>query len=130
MFEARREAPMPCNKLVLVVDDDIAIRNAICDLLQDEGYGTISAENGLVALTRLKDSDEPCVILLDLMMPLMDGISFRKEQQRDPSLASIPVVVVSAGQDAREVAGALAAADFIPKPLSVPRLIHTLERLC
>jgi CheY-like chemotaxis protein len=121
---------MPCNKRVLVVDDDVAIRDAICELLEDEGYVSIPAENGLAALTCLKDSQEPCVILLDLMMPLMDGISFRKEQQRDPALAAIPVVVLSARSDAREVAGALAAADFIPKPLSVPRLIHTLARLC
>jgi CheY-like chemotaxis protein len=121
---------MACPKRILVVDDDPGIRTAICELLEDEGYSTVPAENGIEALSELRQGQEPCVILLDLMMPLMDGISFRKEQRRDPSLAAIPVVVVSAGQDAREVAGALEVADFLPKPLSVPRLIHTLERLC
>jgi CheY-like chemotaxis protein len=121
---------MSCHKRVLVVDDDPGIRMAISELLEDEGYVAVCAENGLVALSELRHGEEPCVILLDLMMPEMDGISFRKEQRRDPSLAEIPVVVVSAGQDAREVAGALEVAEFLPKPLSVPRLIHTLEKLC
>src|SRR5689334_24944008 len=122
---------MACLKRVLVVDDDPGIRTAISELLEDEGYVPICVENGLAALSELRHGEEPwCVILLDLMMPEMDGISFRKEQRRDPSLAEIPVVVVSAGQDAREVAGALEVAEFLPKPLSVPRLIHTLEKLC
>jgi CheY-like chemotaxis protein len=122
---------MPCYRnRILVVDDDADIRDALCELLEDEGYTTTSAENGSDALARLRSSELPCAILLDLMMPVMDGLDFRAQQQCDPALESIPVVVISAAAEARRVAGAMHAAGFLPKPIQVPILINTVERLC
>src|SRR5215510_8699670 len=64
---------------VLVVDDDQDIRDALCELLRDEGYEAIAVANGEEALTYLKGGNLPCVILLDLMMPVMDGWEFRRQ---------------------------------------------------
>src|SRR5262245_23155992 len=82
--------------LVLVVDDDEEIRNALTEFLSDEGYGVVSASNGREALASLREGVHPSVILLDLMMPVMDGWDFRAEQLRDPGLRDIPVVVITA----------------------------------
>jgi CheY-like chemotaxis protein len=83
--------------MLLVVDDDPAIRETLADLLQDEGYVVMTAINGKEALTRLRaGSARPCVILLDLMMPVMSGAEFYAEMRSDPALADIPVVVISA----------------------------------
>src|SRR3954470_23175677 len=81
---------------VLVVDDDQDIREALCDLLADAGYRAASVANGKEALIYLKSGELPCVILLDLMMPVMDGWEFRRQQQGDPRLSKIPVVVITA----------------------------------
>ena len=122
---------MPCYRnRILVVDDDADIREGLCELLQDEGYNVIGAENGSDALEQLRSSEPPCAILLDLMMPVMDGLDFRAHLRRDPTLEGIPVVVISAGIEARRVAGAMSVAGFLPKPIQVPILINTVERLC
>src|SRR5438445_696734 len=81
---------------VLLVDDDFEICDTLSQLLQDEGYSVATASNGLEALHYLRGATLPRLILLDLMMPVMNGWQFRHEQQRDPELASIPLVVLSA----------------------------------
>jgi len=81
---------------ILVVDDDSELSELMASILEDEGYQAVAVENGQVALDYLKKSPAPCVILLDLMMPSMNGWEFRDAQLSDPSLADIPVVVVSA----------------------------------
>jgi CheY-like chemotaxis protein len=121
---------MSCQKTVLVVDDDRDIRESICDLLSEEGYVVVTAENGAQALDRLRASSDPCVILLDLMMPVMDGIDFRSHQRGDPALADIPVIVVSASGDGRTTAASLDAADFIAKPIRVQQLISAVHKIC
>jgi len=113
--------------LVLVVDDDSDVRETLSDVLEDEGYQTLKATNGLEALEMLRRLPEkPKVILLDLMMPIMDGLRFIEEQQKDSALASIPVVVITA-------AGTLfnRAAVRLPivhKPLDLSRLISAIEQ--
>jgi CheY-like chemotaxis protein len=84
------------SKSVLVVEDDDLIRGAMRMVLEWEGYRVSCAEDGRQALDLLRTGERPACILLDLMMPVLDGWSFRKEQQQDPDLAAIPVVVVSA----------------------------------
>jgi CheY-like chemotaxis protein len=121
---------MTCPKTVLVVDDDPDIRDSLCEVLQDEGYRTLTAENGAAALDQLRSTGEPCVILLDLMMPVMDGVDFRSQQLRNPALASIPVIVVSASGDGRTLAASLDAAAFIAKPIRVNQLVSAVERVC
>src|SRR6185295_19090908 len=81
---------------ILVVDDDSELSELMASILEDEGYQAVAVENGQVALDYLKKSPAPCVILLDLMMPSMNGWEFRDAQLSDPSLADILVVVVSA----------------------------------
>ena len=85
------------SKVLLVVDDDPGIRESLAELLHDEGYVVLTAINGQDALARLRTSgDRPCVILLDLMMPVMSGWEFLELAETDQTLAAIPVVVVSA----------------------------------
>src|SRR5262245_16584762 len=82
-------------KRILVVDDDQATRQGMACLLEAEGYDVAEAANGSEALSRLRGEPLPTLIVLDLMMPGMDGFQFRSEQERDPALGRIPVVIVS-----------------------------------
>jgi CheY-like chemotaxis protein len=81
----------------MVVDDDATIRHALAELLIDDGHEVVSVENGREALARLRDgSPRPCLILLDLMMPVMSGHEFLDHRSKDPELAGIPTVVITA----------------------------------
>ncbi|HVR88423.1 MAG TPA: response regulator [Candidatus Limnocylindria bacterium] len=114
---------------VLVVDDQEAIRDTLQLALDDEGYAVECAANGAEALEIL-ERWRPCVILLDLMMPVMDGWAFRKEQQRRQRGSSVPVVLLSAAGRLDEHQKALGAAAVIPKPFDIDRVISTIERVC
>ncbi len=114
---------------VLIVDDDYGIRGVLSQILADEGHAVSTAANGLEALQKL-DRLEPCLILLDLMMPVMNGWEFMHRRQEQDTIASIPVVVISADQQAREKAAAIGAADCLEKPIDLNRLIDTVDRYC
>jgi CheY-like chemotaxis protein len=117
----------PCGG-VLVVDDDPDIRESLREVLEDEGYEVACVGNGQEALEHLKTvSPRPCVILLDLMMPVMDGWQFRKEQKKDPDIAGIPLVVITA-TGKRPVL--IDAAELVMKPLDLSRLFEAIERYC
>jgi CheY-like chemotaxis protein len=120
-----------CPRAVLIVDDDRDVREAVREVLQDNGYDVLEAGNGQDALDMLRgNTRQPCVILLDIMMPVMDGRQFREAQCNDPSLAGIPVVVLSAGshpQDGGEPPGPL---DFLRKPVQLPPLLELVARYC
>ena len=100
-------------------------------VLQIGGFSTVGAENGAEGLRALK-VHHPCLILLDLSMPVMDGWHFREHQRRlqEPELAHTPVVVLSALSDCREHARALGALDAIPKPVDFDRLLDTVKQHC
>jgi CheY-like chemotaxis protein len=116
---------------VLVVDDNRDIRELLVELLQDHDYLAIGAENGLVALDRLRVGDfRPRVILLDLMMPIMDGRAFRAAQRSDPGLDGIPVVVMSAYRNAAANVTDMAPAHVLEKPIDVRRLLLLLKGFC
>jgi CheY-like chemotaxis protein len=116
---------------VLVVDDDPGIRDLLTELLEDEGYQVVSAANGLEAINHLqRGTKRPCVILLDLMMPVMNGWQFRNTQQQDPGLATIPVVVLSARNDIQQQASLINAAAHIMKPINLISLLDTVNRYC
>ena len=85
------------NRSILIVEDDSDLREALSEVLRDEGYSVESAADGREALDRLRRDLRPSLILLDLTMPVMNGWQFRAEQRRDPALSEIPVVVLSAG---------------------------------
>jgi CheY-like chemotaxis protein len=116
-------------KKILIVDDDLDLQEALADLLQSRGYRVSAAEDGAKALQRLRDSDPPSLILLDLMMPMMDGHEFLAHRNADPVLSGIPVVVISAG---RHPQGSVApgAADILYKPFGADELIRVVQRYC
>lgn len=108
---------------ILVVEDDQDIAEAMIDVLVDEGYLVAHASNGREALDLLHKQLAPAVILLDLMMPEMDGPQFREAQLSEPELASIPVIIISADRKVEEKARALGARDYAVKPLDPDRLV-------
>lgn len=117
------------SKCILIVDDDAAIRRTLSELLEDEGYVVASVANGREALEYLRDDPSSIsLVLLDLMMPVMDGFQFRAEQKSDPMLASMPIVVMTA-RGGTERAGIDADA-VISKPFDVLKLMDTIERSC
>lgn len=114
---------------ILLVEDDADIRSALCSILEDEGYEVVSAADGQEALSALRAGARPAVILLDLMMPVMDGADFRAAQLRDPRFADIPVVVLTADGRLQQSAQALGAAAAFAKPFELKVLLRALERL-
>jgi CheY-like chemotaxis protein len=123
---------MTADELVMIVEDDPDTLEALRDILSQFGYRSIGASNGRVALARLREEGAPlpCVIIIDLRMPVMDGWKFRAEQQRDPALASIPVIVVTADLGAEGAASAAGAAAFVPKPVEVGTLVQAVRQVC
>lgn len=118
------------NPLILIVDDDLGIRQAARDILLDEGYRVVTVNNGREALDFLRaSSTRPALILLDLTMPEMDGWAFRAIQKHDPLLHSIPVAVFTT-QERLSEALRMAIADFVPKPVNYDRLVATVNRFC
>ena len=121
-------APAP---YVLLVEDDLDILDTVCELLEERGYRTHRATDGNQALLWLRQTSEaPSLILLDLMMPSMDGWQFRAEQLKDPKTASIPVVVLSADSDPASRASGLAASAYLRKPIGLDDLLAVVARVC
>jgi CheY-like chemotaxis protein len=116
---------------VLVVDDDPEIRAALAELLETEGYEVVLAANGAAAMAHLRRGLRPCLILLDLMMPVMDGWDFRAEQRCDPELQDIPVAIITAaGFSSETVSAQLGGIDFVSKPPSTDALLALVRRHC
>jgi CheY-like chemotaxis protein len=121
---------MTSDRSILLVDDDPDVRESIGEALEDEGYHVTSASNGKEALRLLKDDHlRPELILLDIMMPEMDGWTFRAEQRKDPELAPIPVLVFTAYGSPKDVAQQLQAAGFLRKPLRLDDLLSAISRV-
>jgi CheY-like chemotaxis protein len=110
---------------VLIVEDDPDSRNMLAALLGLHGYRTVTAANGLEALEMAR-RERPAVILLDLMMPVMDGQTFRREQLGDATLATIPVVVLSAHAKTAELARELGASTHLMKPFDLDQLLRAI----
>jgi CheY-like chemotaxis protein len=113
---------------VFIVEDDVDTREMIRRFLQFEGYTVEWAANGKQALERLLSGTPACVILLDLMMPVMDGWEFRRQQVVREPLARIPVIVVSAA--GRERIEQVHADDYLSKPLDLEQLLARVSRFC
>jgi CheY-like chemotaxis protein len=118
-------APERC---ILLVEDDHALRQSLSEVLRDAGYGVECVDNGREALEYLDANPHPCVVLLDLMMPVMNGWEFREEQLRRPGISTIPVVILTADGHADRRAEALGADGFLRKPVKLDRLFGLLER--
>ena len=110
---------------ILVVDDDADIRATLAELLEDEGYRVGTAANGRDALAFLRDHPSTSLVLLDLMMPIMDGFGFLTAQRGDPAVSSIPVVVMTARGALQP--GAIDVPDVLQKPLKIPQLLEAIR---
>src|SRR5262245_31809718 len=115
---------------VLIVEDDASVREALATFLECEGYRVVEAADGVEALDRLRATSDVGLILLDLMMPVMDGWEFRDAQAKDPALASIPVVIITADTQAARRATAVGAAGCLLKPVEFPELLGLVDRFC
>ena len=116
---------------VLLIDDDFAILDGISDFLEGEGYRVVPASNGIDALNQLRSGVRVDAIVLDVMMPMMDGWDFRAEQLADPSLRDIPVVVISACGFPREsLQHQFSTHGVLPKPLDLDGFLQALHEAC
>lgn len=117
------------SRSILVVDDDADVRSSLQEVLEDEGFEVTVAGDGQEALRKLDGGLAPDVILLDLMMPVMDGIQFRAKQLARPRLCSIPVVVLSAQSHVRDLHHQMRCAGALRKPVRLQELLETLGRI-
>lgn len=116
----------PLRTEILVVEDDSDIAAILCDLLEDEGYTVRYARDGVSALELLSTHGERVgLILLDMLMPRMNGRDFRRQQQGDPQIADIPVAIVTTGA---EVDPSMRPAAFLRKPFSADDLLTLVKR--
>ena len=119
----------PQAPLVMVVDDDDDIRTTLGEILATLKYDVTVASHGLDALTQLRVGVRPDVILLDLMMPVMDGYEFILELRRHAALATIPILVITAAGNAQVEAAKIAAAGHIQKPFKANELLAAIDQI-
>jgi CheY-like chemotaxis protein len=115
--------------VILVVDDEPSLVEAISSVLEDEGYAVATAPDGLAALRALHDGLRPCLAILDLMMPNMSGWELRAAMLADPTLADIPVAICSAYTRGGEV-GTLQASAVLQKPFELKDILEIADRYC
>ena len=126
-MNALQHHPFESRSTVLLVEDDHDIRVSVRNLLEDEGYKVLTATNGRSALTLLERADpKPSLILLDLMLPVMDGWTFAAELRLRPDLSKIPIMVVSAFTEPPPPP----AVAYLKKPIPQERLLQLVERYC
>ncbi len=125
--ESRAERSAP-HCPILIVEDDADLRDMMAQLLTLEGFRAEAVANGREALEYLRKGDPPDLILLDLMMPVMDGWEFRRHQREDAALRDVPVIVLSALDQTR--AADLGGTAFLKKPLDFDRLLELVRQHC
>lgn len=119
--------PAPHRCSVLVVDDDAELRELLRVALEGEDYQVACAGNGREALNHLRSHADTCIILLDLILPVMDAADFRTAQLQDRSLAWIPVILMSGAPDTERLASELGARRLIRKPLDLDAVKEALD---
>jgi CheY-like chemotaxis protein len=118
-------------RTVLVVEDDADALDAIATIVEDAGYDVLCARNGREALRQLHDCEGRCdLILLDLLMPVMNGWDFRRRQRETPAFAGIPVFLMSAGAHLAVVRDELQAAGYVAKPVDESEILDVVKRQC
>lgn len=120
---------------VLIVEDDPDIREMLTTLLATEGFHAVGAEDGLEALhllrtVRHRAPDTPCLVLLDLKMPRLSGKEFRRAQLGNPSVAGVPIAVMSGATDLEQRGLALGAVATLAKPIDCDALMDVVRRYC
>jgi len=122
--------PRSHHRAVLVVDDDEDIRLVISDVLELSGYRAVTAGDGEDALMLMARDPEVGLVLLDMMMPGVDGWEFRRRQLQDPTLARVPVVILSGAGGTEKIAHELGADGFLSKPVMKAQLLEMVKRYC
>ena len=117
-------------KTLLIVDDEQDVRETLSEALELSGYQSSSVSNGEEALKALMRPEKPSLILLDLMMPVMDGLEFMKAKELIPELVDIPVIIISADLRAESKIAGFKVAGYIRKPISLDNLLKTVARYC
>ena len=115
---------------VVVIDDELLIRKSLTKVLKARGYRVESAANGVDALRRLERPPTPALILLDIMLPYMDGLEFRAVQRATRAIADIPVIVITAVGVQPAVAKELELQRPFFKPLDLPQLLAAIDQVC
>src|SRR2546423_13471636 len=133
-LDYRREMTAPAGN-ILIVEDDADTREMLATLLNMEGFHVVAAEDGLEALhllraVRHRAPEVPCLVLLDLKMPRLGGNEFRRAQLGDPTVASVPVAVMSGAVDLEQRAQDLGAVATVAKPINIDRLMDVVRRDC
>jgi len=118
------------NAPILVVEDEPGTRAQITRILRHAGYPVVAVGNGEEALECLRQDARPCLVVLDLMLPVMDGFEFRVRQMQDPEIANIPVVVVSGGVDFERKAETLRPEACLSKPVNRAALLARVRGFC
>ncbi len=126
--------PRPAGN-VLIVEDDPEVRDMLRQLLSAAGFYAVAAQDGLEALhllrtVRHREPDAPCLVLLDLMMPRLGGNEFRRAQLGDPTVAHIPIAVMSGASDLEQRAEAMGAVATLAKPLDIDVVMDVVKRYC
>ena len=128
MSRPEGSAPTRESLPVLIAEDDVELREALCDLLDAEGIPVVRADDGEEALSLLRSGLRPAAVLLDLAMPRMDGVEFRRRQLADdPAVAAVPVVVLSGWEEGREEMKRLGVSAVLRKPVTPRRLFEVLR---
>ena len=112
---------------VLIAEDDEAIRDGLSMSLEIEGYRVLTAADGRAALELLPTLESPCLLLLDLLMPVMNGWELLEAKNANPALAGIPVVVLSSADEKQPLPGVAA---FVPKPYQLDKVIGAIRQFC
>jgi CheY-like chemotaxis protein len=122
--------PQQAHGSILVIEDDGGVRESLAEVLSLEGYRVHGCADGQQALDYLQSAPLPGLILLDLMMPVMNGWVFRDQQQQEQSLSSVPVVLISGVADVGQQAAALGTVAYLTKPIDIGELLDTVARHC
>jgi DNA-binding response OmpR family regulator len=118
-------------KSILIVEDDVDVRETLAEVLSEEGYDILAFAGGRAALEHLRSTTtRPGLILLDLMMPNMDGWEFREEQQRNDNLNDVPTVILSADGNVEQNMSSLRADGYLRKPIHIRTLLQLVESFC
>jgi CheY-like chemotaxis protein len=113
---------------ILVVDDDPSIRDVVADFLELSDYAVATASNGIEALAHIRSS-RPAAVLLDLMMPVMDGWEFLRQCRQEAPCAPVPIAIMSAAREAGAAASELGAQAFLPKPFDLDTVLAVVDQL-
>lgn len=116
------------NRYILLVEDDTELREVLVELLQDEGHRVVHAENGNVALEYLRSHSAPDLVLLDFMMPIMDGKMFCEERKTDELIRQIPVALLTAATISKDIIDKMQVSTVLTKPIDMDTFLKTVKQ--